>query len=123
MPGNERRPRHRSAAANTTSTDQPSVSRGDALPYRRRFVGPAAPWHPVRAVAVRRAASRREQLLACGRHRDPLDHAAARDVGGPETFGLTTEELRREANRLYTLGWPTGEIVQTLAVDVRSDVV
>jgi hypothetical protein len=34
----------------------------------------------------------------------------------PQTFGLTSEELIREANRLYAMGVPIGEIRQLLAV-------
>jgi len=66
-----------------------------------------------RALRRRRAASHRCAPLACGR-RDPLDPKFGDP--GPSTFGLTTNEVRAEANRLAGLGWALDEVTSRLAV-------
>jgi len=67
---------------------------------------------------VRRAAGCRLPPLACGR-RDPLDPLGIRR---PSTFGLTSGELRSEANRLAGLGWAREEVTARLAVALRREV-
>jgi len=69
-------------------------------------------------VQRRRAASYRCAPLVCGR-RDPLDPLGTR---GPSTFGLTSDELRAEANRLAELGWALDEVTARLAVALRREV-
>jgi len=71
-----------------------------------------------RSLRTRRTASYRCAPLACGR-RDPLDPLGDR---GRSTFGLTTDELRAEANRLAELGWALDEVTARLAVVLRREV-
>lgn len=71
------------------------------------------------ALRRRRGASYRCAPLVCGR-RDPLDPLGDR---GRSTFGLTTYELRAEANRLAELGWALDEVTARLAVVLQRQVV
>ena len=72
-----------------------------------------------RPLRTRRTASYRCAALVCGR-RDPLDPLG---TSGPSTFGLTSDELRAEANRLAGLGWAREEVTARLAVALRREVV
>lgn len=72
------------------------------------------------ALALRRRAAAARRLPAVdGRHGDGL---AARDPALtwppapriPSTYGMTPDEIRREAERLLASGWASWEIVCTL---------
>jgi len=80
---------------------------------RRQAASPVGQCTPsvAQGLRTRRAASHRCAPLACGR-RDPLD-----PLGDPgsSAFGLTTDELRAEANRLAALGWALDEVTARLA--------
>jgi len=88
---------------------------------RRQAASPVGQFTPsvARALRTRRVASHRCAPLVCGR-RDPLDPLGD---PGPSTFGLTTDELRAEANRLVELGWALDEVTSRLAVVRRRAVV
>lgn len=75
--------------------------------------------HPHRSALHRRAsAAWRCAPLITGR----AGHLVARDpwavdlCSGPGTYGLSPEQLWREATRLHRLGWGIDEIGQVLAV-------
>lgn len=70
---------------------------------------------PRQLLAARRRASHRLPPLTCGR-RDPWIRQSQPE---PSTFGMTTEELRGEANRLARHGWDIGEITAVLAIAPR----
>lgn len=73
-----------------------------------------------RGRSPRREAARRSEPLACGR-RDPQDdRLMPPSVGGPSTFGLTADELRRHANDLHRRGWSVADITQVLDVELVS---
>lgn len=95
------------ATSTQTVTDQSAPSTVECTPS------------VARALRTRRAASHRCAPLACGR-RDPLD-----PLGDPgsSAFGLSTDELRAEANRLAALGWALDEVTARLAVVRRRAVV
>jgi hypothetical protein len=65
----------------------------------------------------RRAASRRLPALCCG-HRDPSDCLVR--PAGPSDFGLSPEELGREAERLRAGGWDIAEVAAVLTIEAVS---
>jgi hypothetical protein len=80
----------------------------------------AALAHTVGPALRRRADAARRHPALEGRHGDRL---AAHDPAlpwpptprTPSTYGLSPDEIRREAERLLASGWQTWEIVDTLA--------